>query len=210
LDSAIPVCDAFNWILGTGLAFGEALRGEVGRYTEQLRATCTAFVNVGPVPPEEKTAMIAAFEKAVLARESVQESAFNVEDVDAENDRIASQPGSAIDVVIRQMNAVKLGTEAGMSVEQAALAAGFSEEQAAAMQKSADEKAAKDAEAKMAEIKAGAAQMAMGTGQRPGRPSGTAERNPGQQQDKGARKLQSKARDRTRRRPGGATGAGPA
>jgi hypothetical protein len=209
LDSAIPVCDAFNWILGTGLAFGEALRGEEGRYTEQLRATCTAFVNVGPVPPEEKTAMIAAFEKAVLARESVQESAFNVEDVDAENDRIASQPGSAIDVVIRQMNAVKLGTEAGMSVEQAALAAGFSEEQAAAMQKSADDKAKKDAEAKMAEIKAGAVQP-MGTGQRPGRPSGTDERNPGQQQDKGARKLQSKPRDRKQRRPGGATGAGPA
>lgn len=202
LDSALPVIDAFQWILGTGLAFGEALRGEVGRYTEQLRPSCSAFINIGPVSPEEKTAMIAAFEKAVLARESVQEAAFNVEDVDAENDRIASQPGSAIDVVVRQMNAFKLGTDGGMSVEDAAIEAGFSPERAKIMQANADKKAEADRKQKLAEIAA--------TPAAPGRPSGTAERNPGQGQDKLARKLTPKQRDRKQRRAGGATGAGPA
>jgi hypothetical protein len=210
LDSAIPVIDAFHWILGTGLAFAEALRGEVGRYTEQLRPSASAVVNVGPVTPEERASLIQAFEKAVMARETVQE-AINIEDVDAENDRIASQPGAAVDVVVRQMNALKLGTEAGLSVEDAAIEAGFSPERAKAMQANADKQKAVEAANKLAEIKAGAAQMgAAGTGQRPGRPSGTAERNPGQQQDKLARKMTPKPRDRRTRRPGGQSGAGPA
>ena len=220
LDSALPVIDAFQWILGTGLAFGEALRGEVGKYTEQLRPSCSAFINLGPVPADEKLAMIAAFEKAVLARESVQESAFNVEDVDAENDRIASQPGAAIDVVVRQMNAVKLGTDAGMSVEQAALAAGFDATTAANMQKSADTVTAQKTAAALAQAKAaGLAKPNAGPPGTPGanpfankggRPSGTAEQNPGQGQDKLARKLTPKQRDRKQRRAGGITGAGPA
>jgi len=208
LDSAIPVIDATSWIISAGLAFAEALRGEVGRYTEVLRPVVSAFVNIGPVSADEKTAMIAAFEKAVLARESVQETAFQVEDVDAENDRIASQPGAAIDVVIRQMNAVKLGVEAGLAIEDVAQEVGIPVDKAKRWQANADKKKALETAAKLAEARASGAQL--GTGQRPGRPSGTTERNPGQQQDKLARKQQTKPRDRKKRRPGGVTGGGPA
>lgn len=201
LDSAIPVVEATTWILGTGLALAEALRGEVGRFTEQLRPSVSAVVNIGPVSPEEKTAMIAAFEKAVLARETVQETAFSVEDVDAENDRIRSQPGAAIDVFIRQVNAIKMAKEAGITIEDAALEAGIAPDVAQRWQTNADAAAKKTADQAMAQAELQA---------RAGRPSGTAERNPGQGQDKTARKLQSKPRDRKNRRAGGATGAGPA
>jgi hypothetical protein len=204
MQSAPPVVSAGRWMIESALAWAEALRGEPGRFTSKLRAQVSVYINVGPVTPEQRAALIAAFEKSIISRETAQEL-MGVEDVDSENDRIAAQPGQGIDLAIRQANAFKMFREAGLPAGIAAKRAGFSEDEAAEMEREFQKQQAADQAAKQTELKLQAANKVQ-NGQpgssglrsaRRGRPSGTAERNPGQGQDKGARALQIKKRNRS-------------
>lgn len=209
LESAIPCNQALRWLIETGLAQAEALRGEQGKYTGKLRAQTSCYLNVGPVTPEQRASLIAAFEKSIISRETAQEL-MGVEDVDSENDRIAAQPGSAIDLAIRQANAFKMFREAGLPAGVAARRSGFSEDEAKEMEAEFQKQQKADQEAKASELQlqgqnavtvAGVRNKQTGSAglraKRRGRPSGTAERNPGQGQDRGARALQNKARNRS-------------
>ncbi len=207
VQSAIPVTQAFVWVIETALAETEALRGEQGKYTSQLRAQASAFLNVGSITPEQRNALTATIEKSILSKETGQEL-MGVEDVDEENDRIASQPGAAIDLAIRMANSYKMLRDAGMPARLAAIHSGYSEEDAdeiAAEQEKEDQKKMQQQQDQLKLQASLAPKPVVGqrgtaglTAQRRGRPSGTAERNPGQGQDKGARALQDKKRNRAR------------
>jgi hypothetical protein len=210
LHSAVPMTAALRWVIETALAWAEALRGEEGRYTSQLRAQTSAYVNVGPVTPEQRAALTAAFEKSLLSRETAQEL-MGVDDVDSENDRIAAQPGSAIDLAIRMANSYKMLTDAGMPPRLAAIHSGYSDADAAEIEREQGKREQQQMQQQQAALRlqaslapspapgglpGGASGSAGLRAARRGRPSGTAERNPGQQQDKGARALQDKPRNR--------------
>lgn len=202
MQSAVPVTAAGRWMIEAALAWGEALRGEPGRYTSKLRAQVSVFINVGPVTPEQRNALIAAFEKSIISRETAQEL-MGVEDVDSENDRIAAQPGQGIDLAIRMANAFKMLRDAGLPAGVAAEQAGYSPEAAAKMEAEFQKQQAQDAKRQQDQLKLqaetrNASQGAAGLrAARRGRPSGTAERQPGQGQNKGARALQNKPRNRS-------------
>lgn len=209
MQSAIPCTEALRWMIETSLAWAEALRGEEGRYTDKLRVQTSAYINVGPVTPEQRNALIAAFEKSVISRETAQEL-MGVEDVDSENDRIAAQPGSGIDLAIRMANAFKMLRDAGLPAGIAAKQAGYSADAAAEMEAEFQKEKQDQQKAAQEQLKIqgqnalsvastrNASQGSAGLrAARRGRPSGTAEKNPGQGQNKGARALQNKKRNRS-------------
>jgi hypothetical protein len=212
LESAIVVTAAARWMIESALAWAEDLSGQRGKYTDKLRASVSCFINVGPVTPEQRAALVSAFEKSLLSRETAQEL-MGVEDVDSENDRIAAQPGAAIDLAIRMANSYKMLIDAGMPPRLAAINSGYSEEQAAEIEteqtKREQEQAKQQQDAQMKQMTLQAALQpkpapsvppsnnAAGLrAKRMGRPSGTAERNPGQGQDKSARALSKQKRSR--------------
>jgi hypothetical protein len=182
--TAAPFNQCGAQLIETVLAMAEAMMGQQGRYTSVLRVDFKAHISAGPVSPEERDGYIRAFEKGVLSRETVQE-AIGVDDVDAENARIAAQEGAAVDLTLRQANIYKMLTDAGVGPKEAALAAGFDEKQASAFEASA--KRMFEQQMQLAKTTALAAQKQNG-----GRPSGNKKPGPGQGTTKSSRTLVDK------------------
>jgi hypothetical protein len=206
LKSAEAVIRVTKWAIGSALAWAEDLQGTPGKYTSQLRVNASCFLNLGSLTPEQLTAITAAYEKSIYDKQYVQE-ASGVEDVDEMNDRIAAQPGAAIDTAIRMANTFKMLRDAGLPPGIAAKQSGYSDKDAAEMQAEFEKEQKRVTDQQTAVAAATAPQQVGGQpsqgtkglrARRQGRPSGTTERNPGQGQDPGARALQTKKNDRRR------------
>lgn len=118
---------AGRWLIETLLALSEALTGQEGKYTDNLRAVFTCRIDTGPVDALERAANDASYKSGTLSREGAM-ARNGVADVDAEIALMDAQPGSNLDLIERMTEVwVQLVGE-GADPESAAKVAGFSAE----------------------------------------------------------------------------------
>lgn len=134
-----PVQDAVAWMLETALAMAEAFAGEPGKYTDRLRVTASAHLDLGSATPEERQAIAGQVEDNLLSRRTAM-SRLGVEDVEAELRKIQAQEDSELEMRSRQAEVVAAFAAAGLGLVEAAKLAGFDEEEAEAIFRDAQER----------------------------------------------------------------------
>lgn len=117
------VVPAVRWMLETVLAFAEQIAGVPGKYTSQLRAVVTCQISTGPISVQERAQNVAEYEANVLSEDECM-SRNGVLDVDAEKQRISSQPNATLSLLTTQAEVMLALTQTGFSTELAAEMAG--------------------------------------------------------------------------------------
>lgn len=115
------------WLIETALAMAEAFLGEPGRYTGTLRATYECRIDTGPLDANEMAAITARVNEGMLTRETGMQLQ-GVTDVDAEMERMASDPRTRLALLKDQASVVNSLESAGVDLEAALKIVGMDEE----------------------------------------------------------------------------------
>jgi hypothetical protein len=113
-----PVEQGGRWVIETLLALAELVMGTPGRWTDQLRADFSCRLNVGPADQAE----LAANDAEVKARRMSRATAMSrnaIQDVEAEQERIDSEPGNRVEFGGVIFAALDAGTRAGLTLDEA-------------------------------------------------------------------------------------------
>lgn len=127
--SAAEVNALGRWILETALAMAEAFAGQPGQYTKILRAVFECVIDTGPITADERTALDSSVEAGTLSRETAM-SRGGILDTAAEMARIERDPTAQLDNLERRVTAWGSLVGQGADMEGAAIAVGFTDEQA--------------------------------------------------------------------------------
>lgn len=135
LRKTVPqVTAAVRWVLETSLAMAEAFAGTPGEYTNDLRVDARCKLDAGPVTPDEQTAISILVDKGLMSKATAMEL-LGADDADAEASRIQEEEASNLATMKERAEIMQaLVRGAGASIMGAALAVGFTEEEARAMQ----------------------------------------------------------------------------
>jgi hypothetical protein len=125
-----PVERAGRWLLETVLAWAEALTGQPGLYTNDLRAVFDCQIDTGPLSDTERANDNAAVDAGTMSRETAMIRA-DVSDPDAELRRINEQDGGNLEVLKVKATVYGLWITAGLSEEAAAKLSGLSTDEQA-------------------------------------------------------------------------------
>ena len=124
---AAKAADAYAWMIETFLAITSYMAGTPGKYDE-LRASVTPVINVGPLSAEEQAALIADRDAGLISTSTAMRR-LGVRDVDAEQEQVEEeQRRNAELLLLRAQTFAVLSSVAG--AEEAALLAGYDEEEA--------------------------------------------------------------------------------
>lgn len=118
-----------RWLLETVLAMAEAFAGQPGQYTETLRAVFECVIDSGPISAEERAALDNSVGAGTLSRQTAM-ARGGVLDVAAELTRIESDPSAELDAITKRAAAFASLVQQGADIEGAAIAVGFSEDEA--------------------------------------------------------------------------------
>lgn len=124
-----PVESAVSWVLETVLAMAEHFAGTAGRFTEELRVSAEAQIDLGETPPDEQQVVAGHADRGLLSRQTAM-ARIGVDDPEAELRRLESQDDSQLDLRERQAEVIRAYKTAGLDLMTAARLAGFSEEEA--------------------------------------------------------------------------------
>jgi len=128
---------AGRWLLETALTMACVFASDTqGIVCEDYRATFSCFTDTGPLDPSEKLTVTQAGQLGFLSAEWVMQ-ALGVEDVDAEQARLNSEPGKRIELRQKKLVALKEGVDAGLSLGLAAQLAGFEDDEVKLIEKDA-------------------------------------------------------------------------
>lgn len=122
---------AWRFVIDTALATAEALANTPGTYTSLIRATAQCRLDAGPISAPERTAIEASIGKT-LSQETAM-MLLNVEDVEAEQARMAEDPLARAALGAAVGDALTKLTSAGASLEGAAKFIGISPDELTAL-----------------------------------------------------------------------------
>lgn len=109
------------WLLETVVAFAELLSNSPGLYTKELKAQFSCQLNLGPLSPEDRAQNVAEVNANLLSIETAMER-NGIEDVAAEQAKIASQPNAQQSLLTWQATTLDNLVAAGFPIEIAAAA----------------------------------------------------------------------------------------
>jgi hypothetical protein len=127
-------------VMEVALAMAEAFVAQPGLYTRELRVVTTCRVDTGPSAASEREQDNLAVKDHIMAVETAMERA-GVVDVDAEMARIAASPRYELDILIKQLEALKAASEAGVPPEAIAEIMGMDAKLIGAIKKLREEEA---------------------------------------------------------------------
>jgi hypothetical protein len=113
-----PVEQAGRWLIETALALAEVVLGTPGRWTNVLRADFACRLNVGPADLSEQQANDAEVKARRMSRATAM-SRNGIQDVEAEQERIDSEPGNRVEFGGVIFTALRQGTDAGLTLDEA-------------------------------------------------------------------------------------------
>lgn len=127
LKTKAEVDAAFTWLIETALAMAEAIAKQPGLYTDMLRVQGSCKLDTGPITPEERKAIEESI--GVTISQETAMLMLDVDDVDAEQSRMADDPASKIEWGKELGLALTNLTTAGATLKGAAKLLGLTKEQ---------------------------------------------------------------------------------
>jgi hypothetical protein len=119
-----------RWLLRAVIALAENFYGSPGQYTEKYRVDFSCIVDMGVATADERQQNTKDVEAGIIPKEYALR-AMGIDDTDAAEALINSEPRAQLAVLAKRVAVYKEGVEAGLSAETAATLAGFTEEQIA-------------------------------------------------------------------------------
>jgi hypothetical protein len=120
---------ALSWLIETALAMAEAIAQQPGKYTNVVRAQVSCKLDTGPITPEERKTIEASI--GVTISQETAMLMLDIEDVDAEQSRMAEDPASRAEYAKDIGDALTKLTTAGATLKGAAKIVGLTPEQIA-------------------------------------------------------------------------------
>jgi hypothetical protein len=97
------------------------------RFKGNYRIQVDCKIDAGPITPEERSQIVAEYEKGVLSLETTR-TMLGLEDVAAEANKVENEAEGALNTIERQATVIKMLTDAGASFEGSAQLVGFTRE----------------------------------------------------------------------------------
>jgi hypothetical protein len=126
---------AGRWMMEAVLSMAENFYGSPGQYTERYRIDFTCAIDPGTATPEERQQNARDVEAGIIPKEFAQRAA-GIDDTDASQALIDSEPESQLRVLQKRAAIVRELTSAGASLDTAAEVAGFEPDMIALLKRS--------------------------------------------------------------------------
>lgn len=119
-----PIERLGRWLIESVLALSEAIIEKPGTYTELLRADFNVRLQLASLTSEEQKVLAEQVEKGLIDKETAM-SLLGVDDVDVALAKINAQPGSLLEMRMKQAEVVAAWIAAGVTIDVAAQLAGI-------------------------------------------------------------------------------------